>query len=88
MHWLAQFGYFFACTITIALEILAVFAGITGIAAKARQGKTKGHLSIKKLNKKYLQTSELLHEKVLSKDEHTTHISDFTSNPTTYILIK
>ncbi|MDF1761125.1 MAG: protease SohB [Coxiellaceae bacterium] len=69
MHWLAQFGYFFACTITIALEIVAVFAGITGIAAKARQGKTKGQLSIKKLNKKYLQTSELLHEKVLSKDE-------------------
>ncbi|MDF1760361.1 MAG: protease SohB [Coxiellaceae bacterium] len=67
MHWLAQFGYFLVCTITIVLAILGVFAGVTGIAAKAKEGKTKGQLSISKLNKKYKQTSDLLHEKVLSK---------------------
>ncbi len=67
MHWLAQYGYFLLCTVTIVVAILAIFVGMVATASKAKSEKSKGHLNVKPLNDKYKQAAEQLNEHVLKK---------------------
>jgi len=68
MHYLADYGLFFAKTITLVLALLLLIAGILALAFKNKTS-SKGHLEIKKINKIYEEMEEALQEQILSKKD-------------------
>ncbi len=68
MNIFLQYLYFLLCTATVVIAILAIFAGISSTAAKAKQS-AKGKLTIKKLNDRYRDYAEQIQQSTLSKTE-------------------
>lgn len=65
---LLQLALFSAKAIILVVLILILLAGIIAILSKGKE-KTSGKVSIKNLNKKYLEIKELLLAEILSKDQ-------------------
>lgn len=66
MPFLIQYLAFLAKLITLVLAILITTAGIFAIARKTKE-QASNKLSVKKLNKKYLELAEMLNAETLSK---------------------
>ncbi|MEE9451259.1 MAG: protease SohB [Gammaproteobacteria bacterium] len=64
MNFLAEYGLFFAQTLTLVLAILIVAAGLLAIFTK---GKSRQKLKIEKLNKHYQEMADFLNEEILDK---------------------
>ena len=70
MHFLLEYGLYFAKIATLVIAILIVVAGIMALAARAKEkGKGKGKLIITKLNKKYDEMTHTIRHAVLNKHE-------------------
>ena len=69
LPFLAEYGLFFAKTITIILAILLIVAGIIIIVSKNKD-KMKGRLDIKNLNEKYDEMADQIRQEMLSKQEY------------------
>ncbi len=69
MHYLADYGLFFAKTITMVIALLLLIAGIVALVYKTKMKQPKGHLEIKKINQAYEEMEETLQEQMLSKKE-------------------
>lgn len=65
MEWLQHYSYFLACTVTLLLAIIALFA-ILGML-KQRAQSEKGELKIKKLDEYYDNLSKQLQQELLDK---------------------
>lgn len=68
MHYLADYGLFFAKTITLVIALLLLIAGILALFLKNKI-QSKGHLDIKKINQTYEEMEETLQEKMLPKKD-------------------
>lgn len=68
MHYLADYGLFFAKTITLVIALLLLIAGILALILKNKT-QSKGHLDIKKINQTYEEMEETLQEKMLPKKD-------------------
>lgn len=66
MHYLADYGLYFAKIATLVIAILIVVGVVMGLASR-NKGEQKGKLSIKKINDKYQDAIELLNETILDK---------------------
>jgi len=64
LHLLADYGLFFAKTITIVLAVFAIFAGIIVIASR---GKIRDIISINNINEKFNVMQRTMEEEILSK---------------------
>ncbi len=68
MHFLADYGLYLAKVATLVIAILIVIAGIAAIAARAKmKDKTKGKLSLCKLNDKYDDMIDNIQQDTLPK---------------------
>ncbi len=68
MQFLANYGLFLAKAGTIVAAILIVVGGIVALLRKGKDHE-KGRLEIKKLNDKYEEFADTLHEEILTKTE-------------------
>ena len=68
MHYLAEYGIFFAKLITVIIAILILLAGTVAIATKGKY-KEKEKLEVNKLNDKYDRMRELIQQETLNKHE-------------------
>lgn len=67
MHFLSEYGLFFAKTLTFVLAIIVVVSFLVAMATRGKDGKEK--LRIKKINKKYQDYQNSLQEEILPKPE-------------------
>lgn len=75
MHYLADYGLFFAKTITLVIALLLLIAGILALIFKNKTP-SNGHLEIKKINQTYEEMEEALQEKILSKKDFKAFIKE------------
>lgn len=66
MHYMAEYGFFLAKTLTALIAILFLVAGVVAILAKNKGG-NHAKLRIEPLNKKFESYADLLNEESLSK---------------------
>lgn len=68
MHFLTEYLLFFAKTTTIVIAIILVLLAILAIKAKSKS-EDEGALHIRKLNEKYNEMADSIHDIILSKTE-------------------
>ena len=68
MSFFAEYGLFFAKTITIVIAIIAILVVIIALKAKSK-AEEKGSLQIKKINEKYDEITEMVNGVIQSKSE-------------------
>lgn len=68
MHFLADYGLFFAKVFTVVIAALILIAGVLAIARKDKAG-GKNKLSVNKINERLHKLSETLHEAILDKKD-------------------
>ncbi len=68
MHFLTEWGLFLLDTLTIVIAIIVVLLAISAIAGKNKSHHPKGKLKVKKLNKDFEETIDLVQRETLSKD--------------------
>lgn len=66
MQFLANYSLFLLKALTIVVAVLLIVSGIVTLLRKAK-GQEKGALTIKKLNKKYQEFTDILQEEILTK---------------------
>ncbi len=66
MHFVSEYGLFFAKTATLVIAILIVLSAFFGLLFRGKSS-TKNQLSIEKMNEKYDEIHESLQETILSK---------------------
>ena len=68
MSFLAEYSMFLIKTATIVISMLIILSTIIAMKSKNRSSE-KGAISIKKINEKYDETSEIIYDEIQSKDE-------------------
>ena len=68
MSFFAEYGLFFAKTITIVIAIIAILVVVIALKARAK-AEEKGSLQINKINNKYDEISETVNDVIQSKSE-------------------
>src|SRR5687767_11723366 len=72
---LYELGLFSAKALVIVLVILILLGGILAIFSRGKE-KSRGRISIKNLNKNYLETTEILSEEILNKKQFKKFLKD------------
>src|SRR3990167_2469430 len=95
LHALIELLLFSAKTFVIALLIIIIFVGFFALLAKAKE-KIKGRLTIRNINKKHDETTEMILAETLSKKEFKTFLKQKKAEtklklkqqkkPTVYVL--